>query len=232
MVDSSNKTKNIDWDLTWKAAHPSKILSLTSGFSEASIRKFSLKLLNDELPTLSNIYKRNLLLYTTDQCPFCQIEIENNIHIFTCSSQTSTNPLEKLKENFKKILIHEAANILQLKLDLESLKKKLELYTSDFDLCNQHLMEFDQICFLDIIAGLIPNSLVSLFKEIMGSSKDGKLVVLRSIHKFKLLLFQLWKYCCEKFLIWKRSQNIKAKDKKLGRKKLIMLQIWYMNLQA
>ncbi|RHZ86536.1 hypothetical protein Glove_50g62 [Diversispora epigaea] len=177
------------------------------------------ELLNDELPTLSNLYKRNPLLYTTDQCPFCQIEIENNIHIFTCSSQTGTNPLEKLKEDFKKILIHEAANILQLKLDLESLKKKLELYTSDFDLRNQHLMEFDQICFLDIIAGLIPNSLVSLFKEIMGSSKDGKLVVLRSIHKFKLLLFQLWKSRCEKFLIWERSQNIKAKDKKLGKKK-------------
>ncbi|RHZ84948.1 hypothetical protein Glove_74g324 [Diversispora epigaea] len=215
----TNKAKNIDWDLTWKVAHPSKISSLTSGFSEASIRKFSLKLLNDELPTLSNLYKRNPLLYTTDQCPFCQIEIENNIHIFTCSSQTGTNPLEKLKEDFKKILIHEAANILQLKLDLESLKKKLELYTSDFDLRNQHLMEFDQICFLDIIAGLIPNSLVSLFKEIMGSNKDGKLVVLRSIHKFKLLLFQLWKSRCEKFLIWERSQNIKAKDKKLGRKK-------------
>ncbi|RHZ59672.1 hypothetical protein Glove_362g47 [Diversispora epigaea] len=80
-------------------------------------------------------------------------------------------------------------------------------------------MEFDQICFHDIIAGLIPNSLVSLFKEIMGNSKDGKLVVLRSMHKFKLLLFQLWKYNCEKFLIWERSQNIKAKDKKLGRKK-------------
>ncbi|RHZ72561.1 hypothetical protein Glove_242g160 [Diversispora epigaea] len=80
-------------------------------------------------------------------------------------------------------------------------------------------MEFDQICFLDNIAGLIPNSLVLLFKEIMGNSKDGKLVVLRSMYKLKLLLFQLWKYRCEKFLIWERSQNIKAKDKKLGRKK-------------
>ncbi|RHZ53196.1 hypothetical protein Glove_444g19 [Diversispora epigaea] len=53
----------------------------------------------------------------------------------------------------------------------------------------------------------------------MDNSKDGKLVVLRSMHKFKLLLFQLWKYHCEKFLIWERSQNIKAKDKKWERKK-------------
>ncbi|RHZ83786.1 hypothetical protein Glove_87g262 [Diversispora epigaea] len=215
----TNKAKNVNWDLTWKVVHPSKISSLTSGFREASSRKFSLKLLNDELPTLSNLHKRNPLLYKTNQCPFCQIEIENNIHIFTCSSQTGINPLEELKEKFKKILIHEAANILQLKLNLESLKKKLDIYTNDFDLRNQHLMEFDQICFLDIIAGLIPNSLALLFKEIMGNSKDGKLVVLRSMYKLKLLLFQLWKYRCEKFLIWERSQNIKAKDKKLGRKK-------------
>ncbi|RHZ49354.1 hypothetical protein Glove_522g83 [Diversispora epigaea] len=90
--------------------------SLSQRFREASSRKFSLKLLNDELSTLSNLHKRNPLLYKTNQCPFCQIEIENNIHIFTCSSQT----------------------------------------------------------------GLIPNSLVLLFKEIMGNSKDGKLVVLRN----------------------------------------------------
>ncbi|RHZ75101.1 hypothetical protein Glove_217g179 [Diversispora epigaea] len=39
------------------------------------------------------------------------------------------------------------------------------------------------------------------------------------MHKFKLLLFQLWKYHCEKFLIWERSQNAKAKDKNQGGKK-------------
>ncbi|RHZ89506.1 hypothetical protein Glove_13g249 [Diversispora epigaea] len=132
----TNKAKNINWDMTWKTVHPSKISSLISSSNEASIRRFSLKLLNDELPTLSNLNKRNPSLYTTDICPFCQLEIENNIHVFTCSSQTDINPLIELKSKFIQIIIHEMANILQQELNLDSLKKKLEIYTSDFELRN------------------------------------------------------------------------------------------------
>ena len=219
----TNKAKNINWDMTWKTIHPSKISSLISSSNEASIRRFSLKLLNDELPTLSNLNKRNPSLYTTDICPFCQLEIENNIHVFTCSSQTNINLLIELKSKFIQIVIYEVANILQQELNLDSLKKKLGIYTSDFELRNQHLMEFDQICFLDIIAGIVPNSLVTLSKEIMGNDKDSHLVILRSIRKFKIHLFDLWKYRCDKIIIWEKSQNIRTKDKKVGRKKFQIL---------
>ncbi|CAG8541717.1 4881_t:CDS:2 [Diversispora eburnea] len=37
--------------------------------------KFSLKLINNE-PTLDSLHKRNPSLYTTNTCPFCQIEIK------------------------------------------------------------------------------------------------------------------------------------------------------------
>ncbi|RHZ78107.1 hypothetical protein Glove_168g143 [Diversispora epigaea] len=74
--------------------------------------------------------------------------------------------------------------------------------------------------------------------EIMGNSKDSKLGVLRSMHKFRLLLFQLWKYRCEKFLIWERILNIGAKTKNWGGKNLqmrvyddvITIMIWIMDL--
>ena len=84
-------------------------------------------------------------------------------------------------------------------------------------------MEFDQICFLDIIAGIVPNSLVTLSKEIMGNDKDSHLVILRSVRKFKIHLFDLWKYRCDKIIIWEKSQNIRTKDKKIGRNKFQIL---------
>ena len=217
----TNKAKNINWELTWKTVHQTKISSLISSFEEAAMRKFSLKLINNELPTLDNLHKRNPLLYTTNTCPFCQIEIENNIHVFTCFTQSGSNPLTNLKEKFIKILVHETANVLQTNLQLETLKSKLKLYTIDFDITNQSIMEFDSICFLDIIAGMIPNTLVSIFKEITGNYKDSKAVIFKSMIKFKLHLFHLWKYRCEKILIWEKSQNISSKDKKLGWKKLM-----------
>ncbi|RHZ88357.1 hypothetical protein Glove_23g250 [Diversispora epigaea] len=92
--------------MTWKTVHPSKISSLISSSNEASIRRFSLKLLNDELPTLSNLNKWN-----------SSLEIENNIHVFTYSSQTDINPLIELKSKFIQIIIHEMANILQQELN-------------------------------------------------------------------------------------------------------------------
>ncbi|RHZ76154.1 hypothetical protein Glove_202g75 [Diversispora epigaea] len=49
------------------------------------------------------------------------------------------------------------------------------MFTKNFDQYNQALMVYAQVCFLDIIAGLIPNTLSAICGELMGNSKDGKL---------------------------------------------------------
>ncbi|CAG8553135.1 7439_t:CDS:2 [Diversispora eburnea] len=72
----TNKAKNINWELPWKTVHQTKISSLFSSFEKAAMRKFSLKLINNELPRLDNLHKRNPLLYTSNTCNFCQIEIK------------------------------------------------------------------------------------------------------------------------------------------------------------
>ncbi|CAG8577934.1 7855_t:CDS:1 [Diversispora eburnea] len=128
----TNKAKNVNWELTWKTVQPSEISSFTSSFEEASLRKFAFKLMNDELPTLSNILKRNPLLYKIEKRPFYQLEIENNIHVFTCPSQTNINPLENLRKQFIKIIVQQKNDIL---------KENLKQYTADFVLRDQHLME-------------------------------------------------------------------------------------------
>ncbi|RHZ75503.1 hypothetical protein Glove_213g172 [Diversispora epigaea] len=52
-IMSSTKCREIDWDLTFKTKHPSKITSDTTNKEDSSRRSFAIKLLCEELPTLS-----------------------------------------------------------------------------------------------------------------------------------------------------------------------------------
>ncbi|RHZ87630.1 hypothetical protein Glove_33g28 [Diversispora epigaea] len=86
---TQHKAKKVHWKFATKTQK-----YLLPDFQDAKYRQFSLKLLNSELPTLNNLNKRKPWIYKTNTCPFCAMEVENNIHVFTCQAQTNINPLQ------------------------------------------------------------------------------------------------------------------------------------------
>jgi ribonuclease HI len=220
----TNKAKKVNWKLTWTSLHPSKITSFTSSTEEASIRKFSLKLFNDELPTLVNLHKRNPNIYKSKTCPFCKTDIENNIHIFTCTAGNNINRLAIIKRKFIKNIVHESANFLKENNTLDKIKKEMENFTANFENNDIRLMEFNEICFMDIIAGLIPNALYTLLNKVINDSVNTKQIILKSMRSFKFDLFELWKQRCENFIIWERCINITTNIKKNNKRKKLPTQ--------
>jgi len=196
--------------------HLSKITNLNTSYKDMSYRTFAWKLLNDELPTFNNLHKRNPDSYTSEVCPNCQLDIENNIHIFICRKQNTDNSLEEIVQYFNTIIIHEVANSCQDKSKMKQFKENLKQFTNGFTLTDQRLMEYDFISFLDIIVGLIPNSLSSLISSVIHSKTEKEALIIRVIHKFKDQLYSIWKQRCEQILVWEKEHNITKKDKKKG----------------
>ena len=181
---------------------------------DASIRKFALKLFNDELLTLANLHKRYPKLYKSKRCSLCNIDVENNVHVFICTHGKDVDQLLSLKTKFIKIIIHETANIFKDNVDLNKVKNEIHKFSLNFEKNDVRLMEFNQICFMDIIVGLIPNSLYSIFGKLTKDNASIKRIILNSIRSFKGHLFNLWKKRCEEFVLWEESVNITKKGKK------------------
>src|SRR5215204_3343051 len=122
---TKSKARKVHWKITAKTLHPSRITSFISNFKESKFRQFSLKLLNDELPTMNNLHKRKPWIYQSDTCPFCNIEKEDNIHIFTCQAYTNINTFEELKEKFI-MITHAEVNKFKPRLKLKTTRGKLQ----------------------------------------------------------------------------------------------------------
>jgi hypothetical protein len=103
---TNTKCREIDWDLTFKTKHPSKITSDTTNKEDSSRRSFAIKLLCEELPTLSRRYVHKPNLYNSSSCVLCDESIEeDNMHVFTCKRKGNIDPIKDLNNKFKEILM-------------------------------------------------------------------------------------------------------------------------------
>ncbi|RHZ86816.1 hypothetical protein Glove_44g5 [Diversispora epigaea] len=188
-----DKARRIYWKFTAKSIHPSKITTFKSDFRESKFRQFSLKLLNDELPTMNNLHKRNF---------------------------TNENPFKELKEKFIR-MTHFEANKIKPTLVLSKTRERLQTVTENWENQKATAMEYSWITLPDIIIGLVPNSFVTACKELTGDSTLGAKVVIKSIYAFKKHLFGIWKQRCERLILWEKSKNITTNDKRSNKLKFV-----------
>ncbi|CAG8633119.1 3371_t:CDS:1, partial [Diversispora eburnea] len=98
-----------NWKWSIQSWHGSKITSTKTNTKESILRSFSLKLLNEELPTMATLHTRKPEVYTKPECPFCNKYKETNTHVFLCSEKG-----KKLKIAFratvKEIYVKEKGN--------------------------------------------------------------------------------------------------------------------------
>ncbi|RHZ53212.1 hypothetical protein Glove_444g7 [Diversispora epigaea] len=105
-IMTNTKCREIDWDLTFKTKHPSKITSDITNKEDSNKRSFALKLLCEELPTLSKRYIHKPNLYSSSSCILCEKLVEeDNMHVFTCKRKGQIDPIKNLTNKFKEILI-------------------------------------------------------------------------------------------------------------------------------
>ncbi|RHZ90057.1 hypothetical protein Glove_8g88 [Diversispora epigaea] len=212
--------KNIINETNWKWSietwHETKITNNKTNSKENSLRAFSLKLLNEELPTMATLHTRKPNIYTSTECPFCKKYKETNSHIFMCANYGKI-----LKSTFrsiiKRIYIKEKGNI-----GLHDLMSKIT--RGHFLKINYHrqilgTQPSDRFEFNDLVKGLIPKSIYRLIRKKVNSTETGKNMVMEIFCSWKRTLYSRWKNRCKDFLNWEIKNDIGESDKKSKGKK-------------
>ncbi|CAG8561671.1 9291_t:CDS:1, partial [Diversispora eburnea] len=70
------------WKWLIQSWHGSKITSTKTDTRDSALRSFSLKLLNEELPTMTTLHTRKPDIYIKLECPFVEIK-KKLIHVFS-----------------------------------------------------------------------------------------------------------------------------------------------------
>ncbi|CAJ0637753.1 4233_t:CDS:2, partial [Entrophospora sp. SA101] len=75
----------IDWESTWfNIFGAEKATKADLHYKSLFLRIYKVKLLHNELPTLTNLKIRQPKVYTTNWCPRCNLEKEDIHHIWSC----------------------------------------------------------------------------------------------------------------------------------------------------
>ncbi|RHZ75180.1 hypothetical protein Glove_217g85 [Diversispora epigaea] len=142
--DTTISLKEINWDLTFKTKHPSKITSDITNKEDSNIRSFALKLLCEELSTLSKRYVHKSNLYSSSSCILYDGSVE--------------------EDN-----MHEKSNI-----DIKIIKKvinKIDILNYSYEKDYMLSKNYSDLTFFDVIKGFIPNILVTKVKKICKNKK-------------------------------------------------------------
>ncbi|RHZ88852.1 hypothetical protein Glove_21g119 [Diversispora epigaea] len=198
---------------TW---HETKITNNKTNSKENSLRAFSLKLLNEELPTIATLHTRKPNIYTTTECPFCKKYKETNSHIFMCADYGKILKFT-FRSIIKRIYIKEKGNI-----GLHDLMSKIT--RGHFLKINYHrqilgTQPSDRFEFNDLVKGLIPKSIYRLIRKKVNSTETGKNMVMEIFCSWKRTLYSCWKNRCKDFLNWEIKNDISESDKKSKGKK-------------
>ncbi|RHZ70433.1 hypothetical protein Glove_271g116 [Diversispora epigaea] len=217
-IMTNTKCREIDWDLTFKTKHPSKITSDITNKEDSNKRSFALKLLCEELPTLSKRYIHKPNLYSSSSCILCEKLVEeDNMHVFMCKRKGQIDPIKNLTNKFKEILI-EKIKKEEPGIDIKIIKKVVSevdilnyTYEKDYTL----LKNYSDLSFFDVIKGFIPNILVTKVKKICRNKKaKANKIIIDVLEEFQKILKQIWKERCDKVIEWEIKNGITNKDKR------------------
>jgi ribonuclease HI len=189
-----------DWKLTFKSLHPSSINHNYTSREDHSLRKFSLNLWNNELPTKTKLHNRSPHIYHNNLCFKCGC-IETSIHPFTCQ-----NNLSKLRQQYYNLIFENTRN---------KILPKLKHHFQEL-IYNSTAIQYDHK-FREIIKGVIHQNLKEALYKCLKDKKSANKCILIISHKFKQILFNIWKTRCNSFLEWEKRNNINTKIKKRGK---------------
>ncbi|RHZ80446.1 hypothetical protein Glove_136g49 [Diversispora epigaea] len=156
---NSEKNKIVNWNLTFKTKHPSKLTAM--------------KLFCEELPSITKRHLHRPDLYENAECILCDRAEEDNLHIFTCKRGGDEDPIKDLIIKFKIIL---REKILKNKPQTKELLIQNGLNTVT---CLNYYGEADYestkhspyFTFFEIIKGYIPDILTNKITEIYRCEK-------------------------------------------------------------
>ncbi|RHZ89591.1 hypothetical protein Glove_13g129 [Diversispora epigaea] len=166
---NSEKNKIVDWNLTFKTKHPSKLTSDITNNTDSYKRSFAMKLFCEELPSITKRHLHRPDLYENAECILCDKAEEDNLHIFTCKRGGDKDPIKDLIIKFKIIL---REKILKNKPQTKELLIQNGLNTVT---CLNYYGEADYestkhspyFTFFEIIKGYIPDILTNKITEIL-----------------------------------------------------------------
>jgi len=217
LLDRNNRwlNKKIMRETNWKWSKQiwmeSKITTTKTNTTENNIRKFAIKLLNEELPTMSNLNTRKPDLYREKLCPFCNKYNETNLHVFIC--ENSGKEIEKLfivsmGETYRKIVGQTGWGKLKNKLIHSNLLKK------DLGRQSRDTINTDRFSLFELIRGLILQTLYKMVRQVVRSTIEAKEIIIGTFNNWKLSKWECWKERCERFLKWEEINNIDKKQKR------------------
>lgn len=175
------------------------------------MRSFSIKLLNEELPTMKVLNMRKPDIYKNKRCPFCKTYDETNAHVFMCN-----NTLTLLKNAFcstlKKIFTQEVGTKMN-KIMMQRIYNSHFLQADIGRQVRDNLLT-DRFAYNDMIRGLIPRSIYNIIKNYTNTAIITKQVIMKTFYRWKEILRGEWIKRCKEFLKWELSEEIDEKKKK------------------
>ena len=193
--------------------------SLNTSLAQAKERTFRMKVIHNELPTLSNLAKRNPEVYNNiKECPWCKEEEETMDHLFSCKSLKSDRE-EIWKEVSKKIKEKwipkmskggkETIQIPKMLIDFSEDQGKAILHSS------KKLIDFS----LGLINTEEIEKWIREYNSIKFSAKQTQEIVEKATRlTFKLIRKRIWNPRCEKIQQIERENGINRRDKRLARR--------------
>jgi exonuclease III len=202
------RTLNVDWESTFNNLNNEESFFETS-FESSKFKRNKVRILIEELPTMEKMKQSFYSLYKHRKCPLCQIEDESFNHVWKCTG--NQDAILELKRDHFQILLEEInINLSNKKLFIDELQN-----IGDID---DVIWEFEEnnnkFTFIDIVKGIIPESLVDYVEYIVTTKSQARKVLYNYRQRFISKINFLWKQRCEVF---------KAEDAILGISKKIQL---------
>jgi hypothetical protein len=192
---------DINWHSTWLYINNnSKQSNIFTNLKSNTIKSFRIKLLLNELLTLSHLHLHYSTLITTKQCNFCNSN-DSSTHWLYCPN-ISTLP-----------------NIINTTIPL-----LLQKYLPDLSISDTHFLTSQLLNTLTssntfnnsslpsnlIIRGLVPNSLIQLLIPYTQSKSLASQLLISLLLSINQNIFdQLWKPYCSQIQQWKLQNNIR-----------------------
>jgi hypothetical protein len=211
---------NYSWDKFWK--HCRQGSSLQTSIKQAKERSFRIKLMNDELPTMSNLQKRKPNIYKETTCPICKEKEEDTGHILECTS--STNARSQMWKEVKEKVITKYQEIT--KRSKKRPNKENNNPTNLIQLIDHWEIQFSNSSqeLINISLGLFDDPKRKAWNDKARKdglrNTEGQTILDFISRKFlRLIRKKIWIPRCEKTIAWENTQGIGKKEKRKNKEK-------------
>ncbi|RHZ67420.1 hypothetical protein Glove_301g46 [Diversispora epigaea] len=225
--NNKNIQRETDWKLSFRSIHESSITNLLTTNEDQKKRKFSLKLLNNELPTKTLLHERQLDLYENDTCVFYNQCQEDSLHVFVCNDFINI-----LQKQFINRII---AQIVRIKGDskrqlIGNLITNSSIVKIDILRQIQNYNQQSRFSFIDIIRGLIPKQLKKILTKIIKNTEAIE-IINKTFLNLRDKKWEQWLKRCDEFLKWEKERNITKEAKKIYKKRVKFITDEYKKLK-